>query len=58
MSVPLDVIRKAPERIAFVTGAYKAEAIVGAARGEIISALVTDEETADRVLAYLDKHRA
>jgi DNA-binding transcriptional regulator LsrR (DeoR family) len=58
MSLPIDVIKQTPERIAFVTGLYKTEPIVGAARGEIINALVTDEETADRVLKYLDEQRA
>ncbi len=58
MSVPIEVIKQVPERIAFVTGLYKTEAIVGASRGGIINALVTDEDTADRVLQYLDQYRA
>jgi len=56
LSVPLEGIKRVPERIAFTTGPQKTKAIVGASRGGFINALVTDENTADSVIEYLQNH--
>jgi len=53
ISVPLEDIKEIPERIAFTTGVHKVKTIAGASRGGYINVLVTDENTADSVIEYM-----
>ncbi len=53
VAVPLEVLKHKKYRIGVATGQSKVECICGAIRGEIINVLVTDEETAEKVLEHL-----
>lgn len=56
MSMELEDIKHIPDRIAFTTGPEKTETIIGASRGGYINVLVTDENTADSVIQYLENN--
>ena len=51
VGIDRDQFRRIPEVIGVACGAEKAEAILGALRGGLISALVTDEQAALRMLS-------
>ena len=52
-TIPLDIIRKIPQRMAIAGGFQKVESIIGALRTGLIDVLVTDELTAQLILDYL-----
>ena len=51
VAIPLDVLRKVPDRIAIAYGAAKLPSIVAGARGGLFNHLVTDPSTATELLA-------
>lgn len=53
VSVPLEKIREKEQRIGVAAGQSKVECICAAIKGRIINVLVTDDETAGRVLERL-----
>ena len=53
VSVPLKELKKKKKRIGVAAGQSKVECICGAIRGNIINILITDEETAGKVLERL-----
>lgn len=55
VGVTLDDLRRAPLVVASAGGEEKAAAVLGALRGGLIGGLVTDERTAERVLASLPR---
>ncbi len=55
MAVPLDCIKKKKYRIGVAQGFSKVNSLCGALRGGIINVLVTNEETAERILLNLDR---
>ncbi len=52
IGITLEQLRKIPQVVGITSGAHRAAAIRGAIAGNIIKALVTDEETAEALLAY------
>ena len=56
MAVPLESIKAKKYRIGVAQGFSKVDSLCGALRGGIINVLVTNEETAERILSTLDKH--
>ena len=57
MSIELEQLRRARFRLSVAGGVEKAEAIIGAARGGFINALVTDESAASRIIELLSEDR-
>jgi DNA-binding transcriptional regulator LsrR (DeoR family) len=57
-SIQLDQLRRVPRRIAVAGGRQKAEAILGAARGQLINILITDESAAHQLLALTEPEAA
>lgn len=57
IAVSASQLRRAPLCIGLVAGPAKAGAVIGAARSGLISALVTDAQTAEAVLELLDTAR-
>ena len=53
LALPLEDLKRIPTVVGVAAGAEKADAIIGAVRGRIISSLVTDYETAAVILAAL-----
>ncbi|MFT8709507.1 MAG: sugar-binding domain-containing protein, partial [Sporolactobacillus sp.] len=53
----LDVsaIKKIKDRVAVVTNRFKAHAVIGALRGELINTLITDELTAVKIINLVDQ---
>lgn len=51
IGLPLPALREIPQVVAFAGGPHKVDAIFGALRGGYVDVLVTDEDTARRVLA-------
>ena len=56
LAIPLDVIKKKKYRIGVAQGFSKADSLCGALRGGIINVLVTNEETAERMLNRMDEN--
>ena len=54
VAIPLDVIKSKPYRIGVAQGISKVESLCGALRGGIINVLITNEETAERMLKNLN----
>ncbi len=54
MAIPLESIKKKKYRIGVAQGFSKAKALCGALRGGIINVLITNEETAEKILTDLD----
>jgi len=50
VSMPVGALKKIPYRVGIAGGALKAEAILGALRGNIINILITDDTAAVRIL--------
>jgi DNA-binding transcriptional regulator LsrR (DeoR family) len=50
VSIPIEIFRKIPERVAVAGGVHKSVAIRGALRSGIITTLITDKATAKKVL--------
>ena len=55
MAVSLENIKNKKYRIGVAQGFSKADSLCGALRGGIINVLVTNEETAERILSNLDR---
>ncbi len=53
IAVELDEIKKIKKRIAFAVGANKVKPIIGATRGGYLSELITDENTADNIIDFM-----
>jgi dihydroxyacetone kinase-like protein len=53
MGISLDDVLRIPTRIAVAGGVDKTDAILGALRGQLITTLITDEQTARSILARL-----
>lgn len=56
IALSLDDFRKIPERIAFGAGETKVDSIVGLARGHLVTALVTDSQTATALLERVESN--
>lgn len=54
VSVPLAELKKKKRRIGVASGQSKVECICGAIRGKIINVLITDEDTAGKVIERLE----
>ena len=54
ISIDHKQLRKVPRRIGVAGGQEKAEAILGAVRGELVNILITDESAAQRMLEILE----
>ena len=54
MGISLEALKEKEQRICVAQGFSKVNSICGALRGGIINVLITDEETAERVLVRLD----
>lgn len=54
IGVPLSDIKNMGQRVAFAHGDIKIKQIIGASRGKYIDELITDENTADGVIRYLE----
>lgn len=50
-SIPMDMLRRVPDRVAIVSEAIKAEAVRGAIAGGFVNILITDEACAEALLA-------
>jgi deoxyribonucleoside regulator len=53
IAVELDEIKQIKKRIAFAIGVNKVKPIIGATRGGYLSELITDENTADSIIEFL-----
>lgn len=54
IALPLDALKKKEYRICVGEGFGKADSMIGALRGGLVNVLVTNEETAERMLERLD----
>ncbi|MGL5417512.1 MAG: sugar-binding transcriptional regulator [Clostridium sp.] len=50
IGVDIDIIKNIPYRVGVTSGKLKGEAIIGALRGKFINVLITDAETATKIL--------
>jgi DNA-binding transcriptional regulator LsrR (DeoR family) len=55
IALSLDAYRRIPERIALGAGDGKVQSIIGLARGQLITTLVTDSQTATTLLTEADE---
>ena len=49
VSIPVDMLKNIPERVAVAGGEYKTQAIQGLLRSGLVTGLVTDEATARKI---------
>ncbi len=54
IAITLEEIKMIPKRITFAVGQKKIKPIIGAARGGYINELITDEDTADGIIRFLE----
>lgn len=52
-TIPLDILRGIPEKIAIAGGYQKIESIIGAMRASLIDTLITDIKTAKNIIEYV-----